>query len=227
MLQDETRLGIIEAAAAILRDQGARAVTTRAVAQAAGVQAPTIYRLFGDKDGLIDAVAEHVMAEYVTTKAAGTRQEDPLADLRAGWHTHLEFSLANPGLFALLNAPDRLGASPALAAGAEVLRRRVHRLAAAGLLRVDERRATTMIQAAGSGTVLALLSTPPADRDPDLADAMFDAVAARILTSAPPPSGTDQTAVAVAFATMIDDLPALTPAERALMTEWLTRSLQH
>ena len=45
-------------------------MTTRGVAEAAGVQAPAIYRFFGDKDGLLEAVAEHVMATYVSAKAA-------------------------------------------------------------------------------------------------------------------------------------------------------------
>jgi AcrR family transcriptional regulator len=43
-------------------------VTTRAVAEAAGVQAPTIYRLFGDENGLLDAVAEHGFASYLEDK---------------------------------------------------------------------------------------------------------------------------------------------------------------
>ena len=51
----------------------AAAVTTRAVADAAGVQAPTLYRLFGDKDGLMEAVAEHVMAAFVHAKAERER----------------------------------------------------------------------------------------------------------------------------------------------------------
>jgi AcrR family transcriptional regulator len=45
----------------LLRDKGATAVTTRAAAQAAGLQAPTIYRFFEDKDALLDAVAELVL----------------------------------------------------------------------------------------------------------------------------------------------------------------------
>jgi AcrR family transcriptional regulator len=49
-------------------------VTTRSVALAAGVQPPTIYRLFGDKDGLLDAVAEHGFAHY----AANKRPADPI-----------------------------------------------------------------------------------------------------------------------------------------------------
>src|SRR5687768_5320162 len=100
--RDDVRTGIVEAAARLLQEQGARAVTTRGVAQAAGVQAPTIYRLFGDKDGLLDAVAEHVMATYVATKAVAAVDADPVADLRVGWRMHVDFALANPELHALL-----------------------------------------------------------------------------------------------------------------------------
>jgi len=48
-------------------------VTTRSVALAAGVQAPTIYRLFGDKSGLLDAVVEHGFASYMARKPPSTR----------------------------------------------------------------------------------------------------------------------------------------------------------
>ena len=238
--RDEVRSGIVEAAARLLGERGASGVTTRAVAQAAGVQAPTIYRLFGDKDGLLDAVAEHVMATYVAAKAGtaggAAGEGDPVADLRAGWRMHVDFGLANPDLFALLHSPAR-AASPATTAGIAVLRGRVRRLAAAGLLRVDEDRAVLMIHAAGSGAVLALLESPPAERDPGLSEAMFDAVAARILVPAAQsaaqsvaqsPSraaGHDAVPVVVAFATTVGDLPGLTDAERALMGEWVGRAL--
>ena len=225
--RDDVRVAIVEAATRLLQEKGADAVTTRAVAQAAQVQAPTIYRLFGDKDGLVDAVAEHVMATYVGTKTAAAAQgeADPVADLRAGWRTHVEFGLANPELFALLGTRGRRGPSPATAAGIAVLQARVRRLAAAGLLRVDERRALLMIHAAGNGTVLALLGTPAAERDPGLADAMFEAVAARILTTTPAVADAGVAAVAVTFATAVPDLPGLTGAERAVLAEWLDRTI--
>ena len=47
--RDGTRKRIIAAAIEILTREGREAVTTRAVADAAGVQAPAIYRLFTDK----------------------------------------------------------------------------------------------------------------------------------------------------------------------------------
>jgi len=225
--REDVRSVIVAAAAQLLREEGADAVTTRAVAQAAGVQAPTIYRLFGDKDGLVDAVAEHVMASYVATKssAAQTATGDPVADLRSGWRTHVEFGLANPELYALLGTRDRSASSPATLAGIAVLRARVERLATAGLLQVDEERALMMIHAAGNGTVLALLAVPEQERDPGLADAMLDAVLHRICSTAPAVPDTTLTAVTVTFATAVPDLPGLTDAERAVLAEWLRRSL--
>src|SRR6476661_7917060 len=125
-MRDDVRSSIVGAAARLLRDEGAQAVTTRAVALAAGVQAPTIYRLFGDKDGLIDAVAEDVMATYVADKAEAAAttgaDSDPVADLRAGWQLHVHFGVTNAELYALLNTPGRGSRSPATAAGIDVLR---------------------------------------------------------------------------------------------------------
>ncbi|MFF5176189.1 TetR/AcrR family transcriptional regulator [Micromonospora sp. NPDC000089] len=218
------RLRIVEIAAGLLREGGAAAVTTRAVARAAGVQAPTIYRLFEDKDALLDAVAEHVFATYVAGKALADHTDDPVADLRAAWDTHVGFGLANPALFALLADPGRGTRSPAVAAGLEVLRARVRRVAVAGRLRVTERRAVELIHAAGTGAVLTLLAAPPDERAPGLADAMYEAVTRSILTDAPTLTAGTATAAAVAFRAVVSDLPSLTDAERALLSEWLDRA---
>jgi AcrR family transcriptional regulator len=218
------RANLVEVAAQLLREQGPAAVTTRAVAQAAGVQAPTIYRLFGDKDGLLDAVAEHVFAAYVADKALAQDSRNPVADLRAGWDMHVGFGLANAALFGLLTDPGRAARSPAAAAGLEILRSRVHRAAAIGRLQVAERRAVELIHAAGTGAVLSLLSMAPEDRDLDLADAMYDAVMQSILTDVPALAEDSTTAAAVAFRTVVPKLPMLTDAERALLSEWLDRA---
>ena len=223
----DTRTGIVVAAARLLHEGGARAVTTRAVAQAAGVPPPTIFRLFGDKDGLLEAVAEHVVADYVADKAAQAADEndDPVDDLRAAWRAHIDFGLANPDVFLLLVAPGRLQRSAATAAGAHVLRSRVARVAAAGLLTVSEARAVDMIRAAGSGAVLTLLSQPEKHRDTRLADALLDAVLGDILTATPAPPASDPTALAVTFRAALPRLPALSDAERTILSEWLTRAV--
>jgi AcrR family transcriptional regulator len=166
-----TRERIVDAAANLLRDAGPTALTTRRVALDAGVQAPAIYRLFGDKDGLLEAVAEHVMAGYVSAKAAvviaaETDGVDPLVDLREGWHAQIAFGLANPTLFRLLSEPDRVRTSAAARSGREVLEARVRRVAETGRLAVSERRAVEMISAAGVGVITTLLAQEPGQRDP-------------------------------------------------------------
>ena len=218
----EPRSAIIDAAARLLREQGAAALTTRGVAEAAGVQPPTLYRLFGDKDGLIDAVAEHVMATYVAAKSEPI-DADPVTDLRAAWRMHNDFGLANPELYALLNrrgphspatdGRDRGAPRPCPAAG-DGGRAQGQRAARVG---ADPRRRP--------GTVLALLATPPEQRDPGLADAMLEAVLAAILTDSPGSAPAGPAAVAIQFATLIDELPALSDAERALLGEWVARAI--
>lgn len=227
----EARTAIIDVASKLLAEHGEAALTTRGVAQAAGVQAPAIYRLFGDKDGLLDAVAEHVMTTYVAAKSAVARSEsaddgDPVADLRAGWDMHVEFGLANPALFRLLNVPGSKKESPATASGVEILQSRVHRVASVGRLRVSEQRAVELIHAAGTGAVLTLLQTPPGERDTGLADVMYDAVSRAILTDTPSLDADDARTAAVAFRTFVPGLAALSDSERGLMTEWLDRAAE-
>jgi AcrR family transcriptional regulator len=245
--RDDTRARIVDAAMRLLRERGPAAVTTRGVAEAAGIQAPTIYRLFGDKDGLLDAVAEHVMATYVQAKAAivarATAEDaDPLEDLRAGWVAQIDFGITNPTLFRLLSDPDRVVASPAAQSGRDVLAARVHRLARSGRLRVSEDRAVDLLQAGGIGTIQMLLATPSDRRDRRLADTMFAAVLGQILTDSPDagtpmaterpavpvepgavPGADHRTALAEAFRAVAPDLAALTVAERGLLVDWLDR----
>ncbi len=226
----DTRSRIVDVAARLLREEGPAAVTTRGVAEGAGVQAPTIYRLFGDKDGLLDAVAEHVMASFVSAKAdivsaASAANIDPLEDLRAGWATQIDFGVGNPAIFRLLSEPGRVVHSPAAQSGKRVLESRIHRLAATRRLRVAERRAVDLIQAAGIGTIQTLLSTTPDQRDPGLADAMFEAVLRQILTDAPDRAEGGSIATAVAFRAIAPELHVLSESERQLLAEWLDRAI--
>ncbi|TCL82610.1 MULTISPECIES: TetR/AcrR family transcriptional regulator [unclassified Rathayibacter] len=226
----DTRARIVDAAARLLREAGPAAVTTRGVAEAAGLQAPAIYRLFGDKDGLLEAVAEHVLSSWVAEKSAVVEEAaagdvDPIEDLRAGWTAQIEFGLANPALFRLLSDPARAAASPAATSGRRVLAARIQRVAAAGRLRVPEDRAVGLIQTAGTGVVTTLLSSPAAERDAGLADAAFEAVLAGILTEQPPAADDAPLAAVVAVRALSPRLADLRPAERELLRDWLDRVL--
>ncbi|QJU52666.1 helix-turn-helix domain-containing protein [Herbiconiux sp. KACC 21604] len=230
----DPKVAILEAAARLLREHGRDQVTTRRVAEEAGTQPPALYRLFGDKDGLLEALADHVMAGYVASKTklapetAG--QGDPLADLRASYRMHVEFGLANPELFTLMIDPRR-PLTDAEAAGRDVLRSRVRRLAAAALLRVSEERAVEMISAAGNGAILCTLGSADPEKGFALGDAMLDAVLAAIVESAelPSPEGSAGGAAtlrgAVSLAALTPELPGLSDAERSLLGEWLGRSI--
>ncbi len=52
--------------------------------------------LFGDKNGLLSAVAEHGFAGYVAQKPPVDTGDDPIAGLFAGWNLHVGFGLADP-----------------------------------------------------------------------------------------------------------------------------------
>src|SRR5580698_8952994 len=141
---------IIEAAFKLLTEQGRDAVSTRSVSAAAGVQAPVIYRLFGDKNGLLDAVAAHGFSAHLAQKKTLEPSDDPVEDLRAGWDLNISFVLANPALYALIYGDPRPGAPMAAAQdGQQILRDSVHRVAEAGRLRISEDLAAQMVHAAG------------------------------------------------------------------------------
>ncbi len=221
--RERTRAQLVEVAAHLLATQGPDAVTTRSVALAAGVQAPTIYRLFGDKSGLLDAVVEHGFATYMARKHLDA-DSDPVESLRAGWELHVGFGLANPELFRLMHTGLRTPEGRAAAAtGAGVLQARVHRVAEAGRLRVSERRAVELIQAAGTGVVLTLISQARDERDGALADTAWESVCATILSDASTAAITGPAAAAVTLRAALPNLTTLTAAERALLGDWLDR----
>jgi AcrR family transcriptional regulator len=221
--RDRTRAHLVQVAADLLATAGPDAVTTRSVALAAGVQAPTIYRLFGDKSGLLDAVVEHGFASYLARKHLDP-DSDPVQGLRAGWELHVGFGLANPELFRLMHTTLRTPQGRAAAAtGAGVLQARVHRVAEAGRLRVTERRAVELIQAAGTGVVFTLIGQATDERDDTLADTAWASVCATILVDQNTAASTGPAAAAVTLHAALPGISALTPAERTLLGDWLDR----
>lgn len=219
----DARKRILAAAARLIATGGRDAATTRAVAEAARVQAPTIYRLFGDKEGLLDAVAEYGMEAYVSKKSVRAPHPDPLQELRDGWDFHVAFGLANPALFSIMNGARQRAPSPALEKGVEVLRRRIKNIALAGRLRVSEPRALALLQAAGVGTVLTLINTPEAERDPGLSELAREAVMAAICGEATKRVDAGPRGAASSLGASLDKLSMLSSGERHLLQELLGR----
>ena len=227
----DTRDRIVRAAAELLAEGGREAVSTRAVATAAGVQAPTIYRQFGDMRGLLDEVASYGFSVYLRDKTTRKRAEDSVEDLRQGWDLHVGFGLANPTFYALMYGDPRPGAElTAAKEAAEILHGLVSRVAEAGRLRVGVERAARMIHAAGSGVTLTLIGTEPEERDPALSEATREAVLAAVTTDGPDEEATGGDDCgraanrAVALKAVLPEAEEeLTPGERALLSEWLDR----
>ncbi|WP_375287098.1 TetR/AcrR family transcriptional regulator [Sphingomonas sp.] len=221
----DVRARVLDAASRLIAEGGVAALTTRAVASAASVQAPTLYRLFGEKRGLLHAVAEHGLATFLAHKASAKLHPDPVQDLADAWDSYIGFGLANPAVFAIMNEIGSTEvASPAALAGLEMLRARVRRIAQAGRLGIPVERAVGLIHAAGVGTVATLLVTPEEQRDPQLADVARGAVLSAILADAPGERDGDGIApLAIALGARLGEAKAITPGERLLLTELLDR----
>ncbi|MEU4716233.1 TetR/AcrR family transcriptional regulator [Micromonospora purpureochromogenes] len=225
MTETSARDRIVRAAAALLAEGGRAAVSTRAVSRAAGVQAPTIYRQFGDMRGLLDAAASYGFAAHLHAQAAREPADDPVDDLRRGWDMHVGFGVANPAFHTLMYGDPSPGARPTAArVAADIFRQLVVRVAEAGRLRVDVDRAAEMVHAASCGVTLTLIQGGA----PGLSVATREAVVTAICADSPaaravrPPDRPVRHAVALraALPQLAGDL---TPAERALLAEWLDR----
>jgi len=221
--REQVRLRVIEAAIDLLTREGRDAVTTRRVAVAAGLQPPAIYRLFGDKDGLLDAVAEHGFAAFLAAKHVDHDPVDPVEDLRAGWDLAVEFGLANPALYTLMYSEPARAASAAFKAGTEILMGRIRRLAAGGWLRVDEELAAMIIRATAHGAVLTWLSLPEDKRDPALLTILRESMVTAVTSQRPAVQEPGPAGAARALRAALPAQTTLSGAEQRLLGEWLDR----
>ncbi len=230
------RQRIIEAALVLLTEGGRDAVTTRAVAEAAGVQPPVLYRIFQDKRGLLGAMAEYGFALYLSEKRQPHPAEDPIQFLRDGWARHVEFGLAHPELYLLMYADPH----PHTPGGHSVphahpgLRIHMRRIADAGRLRLPVNLAADLFHAAASGVVITLLGASEQHRDMALARVACDAALATILTGVPAIPDAPAAAAANLLRERISDADGetvsaqrlFTKAEASLMLEWLSRLIK-
>jgi AcrR family transcriptional regulator len=77
---DERRAAIVDAIIPLLREQG-RDISTRQIAEAAGVAEGTIFRAFGDKESIIEAaIARVIDPEPLRAKLRGIDPDEPTED---------------------------------------------------------------------------------------------------------------------------------------------------
>jgi AcrR family transcriptional regulator len=221
-----TRRQILEVAAGILESEGAQAVSTRSVAAAAGIRAASLYQLFGDKDGLLAALAVYAFDIYLAEKHTLPRTGDPVDDMRRGWDAHVDFGLRHPAFYLLMYGTGRPGRRPPAADEAHgLLLKFLDRTAAAGRLRLPPALAARLLLAAVTGVTLSLVGAPAEDRDPEVSKRMRDTLIDS-LTTEPPPAmdpGLASRALALDADLSAADQGALPlrPTETALLRDWL------
>ena len=218
---------ILDAASRLLAEGGRDAVTTRAVSAQAGVQAQTIYRQFGDMRTLLETVAVEGFRRFLTAKTQHEHRTDPVGELRDGWDLHIEFAQANPAIYTLMYGERRLGSTAAESTQVyEVLRGIVERAAAAGRLALPVDTAAAMIYATGIGVAMTLITTDPSDLPAAQSlsvttrDAVLEAVTVDDGAAGHAPDGVARHAIAL-LALLADDNGELSPAESALLEQWL------
>jgi AcrR family transcriptional regulator len=221
---DELRARIVQAAAELLAGGGRGAITTRAVASHVGVSPPTIYRLFGEKNGLLSAVAEYGYARFIAAKSPLRPTDDPVDDLRSAWSLTVEFGLSNAELFLLIyGEPHSEAMAAAVRGGAQRMHARIQRVAAAGRLRVEESLAASIMQASARGAVLTSLDQPEQERDPAFITALREAMIAAITTESPSLPEPGRASAARTLKANLPGQTSLSHAEQLLLIDWLDR----
>jgi AcrR family transcriptional regulator len=220
------RAGLIEAAERQLTASAEGDIATRAVSEEAGVTQPVLYRLFGDKRGLLDAVADTGFERYARRKTELEITDDPVADLYAGWDDHMAFAAEQPALYQLMFAPRPQSAASTYRRILELLEQTLLRCAAAGALTTTPRLAAQLILPANIGVALSRIAQPALFDDPALSHRARDAVFAAVLTNPAAPSAADPLRAAarqLRSQLSLTGTDSLEERETALLDRWLER----
>jgi AcrR family transcriptional regulator len=107
--REQRRAQLLDAAVDVIRERGP-GVTMEQLARAGGVTKPILYRHFGDRHGLIGAIAERFAADLLTSVTAPLATETgPLELLRATVDSYIGFIERDPNLYRFMvqQVPDR------------------------------------------------------------------------------------------------------------------------
>jgi AcrR family transcriptional regulator len=219
---------LLNAAAQLLDEAKGKPVSTRAVCDLAGVQAPTLYHHFGSKQGLFDAVVEYGFGQYI--RGTNPRGGDPVDDLRHGWDDHVRYGLDNPSFYVLLYGRIAPGEPCAVTSVAEAkLLELLTEIARQGRLRVTPAVAAGQFVAANVGMTLHLIAQPEGRADLALSRELRDNVIAGLIRPAPAVTSEASREVVENAQALADALDAdagrsgLSAGELLLMREWLDK----
>lgn len=181
--QDPRRAAILEAAIAILRDQGAAAMTVRAVAAGAGCSTTGVYTWFGGKHGLVEAIFRDGFRRFGVAVGDAPRpgSSDPKRLAASMGDAYRRWALANPTHYSVMfghAVPDYEPSEDARSAALDTFRplvRVVERLVDAGTMVGEPLELATFIWATIHGYVSLEIASMDVDRTPAARDAAFAA----------------------------------------------------
>lgn len=215
---------LLIAGARLLDEARGGDVSTRAVLELAGVQAPTLYHHFGSKQGLLDEVVSHGFRQFLTARLE-EGSADPLADVRTGWDTHVRFGMDHPAFYAYIYSRVERGQQCGVVAEVEAMI--LHALepaALAGRLRVPAAEAAREILAASTGVLATMISDPGDEVDWALSERVRDAILDSLVLDAPGPAGMDPArALLAALDSGLAERADFSPAETMLLKDWIGR----
>ena len=223
----DARDRLLLAATQLLDEAQGAPVSTRQITERAGVQAPTLYHHFGNKQALLDAVVSHGFKKFLAERAIAETNGDPIDAIREGWDSHVAFGLEFPSAYAHIYGNVKPGAPCGVIEDVRAhLLEALRPAAVQGQLRVSPGEAAAAILAASSGVTLALIQQPADERDLGLSVRMRESILASIAEQSDP-EPVEKTELEGALETLDrvldEDGIDLTPAERAIMHEWLGR----
>lgn len=187
---DERRTQLLDAALAVLREEGLKGLTTRAVTTRAGVPHGIFHYAFGSKAALVRALIERELSGATAAWAPALDSDDLEAVLRHALRAQLDLVRRDPehqaAMFELIRAARDDGDVNTVT----FERRRYHAAIAERLTAWSERSGTVWAGSADQVAALILSATDGiiqawvADHDDGLADASIDLLSRAILSLA-------------------------------------------
>lgn len=187
--RDETRRAVLDAAEALLAEEGVEGFSMRRLAARSGYALPTLYHHFGDKRRLVEAVLDDLFREVAALLRSAARP-DPVASVRAMLRAWLAFGLDNPAHYQLFVATLQEGGEPpATDEVRSLLEAPLTQLLQAGRLRAPD--VEVVMQAIWTfchGLISLRTSRADVDWAPDLLDVAVDGMLLGLVgdASAPP-----------------------------------------
>ncbi len=176
---ETTRRAILDAAQALLLEDGFERLSIRRVSERCGFKAPTIYHHFRDKNGLVDALIEERFREMLARLRRVPHAGDPATYLRDIARAFIAFELEHPAHFSLLAAPrlERDEVPPSAEACRALVYRALEEVVKHGSMRgIDVETAFQAIWVVLHGTVSLRISRPGYEWSPALVETVLDMV---------------------------------------------------